>query len=300
MRRSDTIVIQTFRVNDRPAWIQRCLDSVRDWAALHGHDYSLAGDEFFDLCGPEYLARGVKNARAITNLARLVATRRRLDEGYGCVIWLDADVFVFDPASLILDFPAASLPTGYAFGREVWTTPGSWRAFSPEPAIAHNAATYFTKDAVDLDMLIGLICHIDAEREITSNYQLGVRLLRGLHYSLMFPTFSHVAIFSPTLIQAIVKQDTKVLAFYGRSYRYHACAANLTLSQASGNDNLIMKAMDRLRSTNGAAVNKYATEARLALIPFDEESRVINEPGKRSWGARLLHKGVRVARAMRA
>src|SRR5450631_1104892 len=119
-RRSDTIVIQTFRNHTIPAWIQRCLDSVQKWAGMHHHDYSLAGDEFYDLCGPEYLGRGCKNPQAITDLARLVATRQRLDAGYQRVIWMDADMFVFDPAKLVFDFSAESLSTGYAFGREVW------------------------------------------------------------------------------------------------------------------------------------------------------------------------------------
>src|SRR6185437_14873935 len=120
VRRSDTIVIQTFRTREIANWIQRCLDSVRNWAKLHGHDYALAGDEFFQLCGPEYLARGNKNPRTITNLARLIATRNHLNEGYRRVIWMDADTFVFDPVNLVFDFPDQSLPTGYAFGREVW------------------------------------------------------------------------------------------------------------------------------------------------------------------------------------
>ena len=119
-RRSDTIVIQTFRNHNVPPWIVRCLDSVQKWAEFHGHDYSLAGDEFYDLCGPEYLARGSKNPQAITNLARLVATRQQLDAGYKRVIWMDADIFVFDPARLVFDFSAESLTTGYAFGREVF------------------------------------------------------------------------------------------------------------------------------------------------------------------------------------
>ena len=120
VRNSDTIVIQSFRKHDIPGWVQRCLDSVRNWAVMHGHDYSLAGDEFFALCGTDYLARGHKDARTITDLARLVATRNRLDDGYRQVIWMDADVFVFDPERLDLSFPAEALPTGYAFGREVW------------------------------------------------------------------------------------------------------------------------------------------------------------------------------------
>jgi hypothetical protein len=110
-RRSDTLIIQTFRNHTIPAWIQRCLDSVQKWASLHQHDYSLAGDEFYDLCGPEYLARGNKNPQAITNLARLVATRQQLDAGYQRVIWMDADTFVFNPAKLVFDFPAERLTT---------------------------------------------------------------------------------------------------------------------------------------------------------------------------------------------
>src|SRR6185295_8866022 len=147
---------------------------------------------FYQLCGPDYRARGRKNPQAITNLARRVATRQRLDAGYHRVIGMDADIFVFDPARLVFDFPAESLTTGYAFGHEIWLTRDSAGALHVTPPQAHNAATLFTPRAVDLDVLIALIRHIDANRHIVSNYQVGVRLLRGLQYSLMFPTFSHV------------------------------------------------------------------------------------------------------------
>src|SRR5205085_12081453 len=117
---SDTLIIQAFVNQTTPQWIQRCLDSVRRWAEIHAYDYKLAGEEFYDLCGQEFLRRGQKNPRAITNLARLVATRRQLDAGYRQVIWMDADVFVFDSEKLVFDFPTERLTTGYAFGREVW------------------------------------------------------------------------------------------------------------------------------------------------------------------------------------
>jgi len=268
-RRADTIVIQTFRNHDIPAWIQRCLDSVRQWAALHGHDYSLAGDEFYDLCGRDYLARGPKNPQAITNLARLVATRQQLDAGYRQVVWMDADMFVFDPERLVLNFPAASLLTGYAFGREVWLDRDSSGAIRVQGPMAHNAATFFTQAAVDLDMLISLIRHVDAHRQIVSNYQLGVRLLRGLQYSLMFPTFSHAAVLSPDLLRAIVEQHEGSLRIYGRTYRYHACAGNLNLSlQDQISQDVLRRAMDRLEASKGDDLNKYATEASLHLAPY--------------------------------
>jgi hypothetical protein len=270
-RRSDTIVIQTFRKHSIPTWIQRCLDSVQKWARLKEHDYSLAGDEFYDLCGSEYLTRGSKNPQAITNLARLVATRQRLDAGYQRVIWMDADIFVFDPAKLIFDFSPESLTTGYAFGREVWLfrdSAGVTRVTLPQ---AHNAATFFTQGSADLDMLITLIRHIDARRQIVSNYQVGVSLLRGLQHSLMFPTFSHVGVFSPVLLRALAERDEKVLQFYGRAYRYQTCAGNLTLSHKDEvTDDVLWRAMDHLEAGAGDAINRYATETGVHLVPYNE------------------------------
>ena len=267
--RSDTVVIQTFRARDVPPWIQRCLDSVRSWAALRGHDYSLAGDEFYELCGAEYLARGPKNPRAITDLARLVATRQRLDAGHRNVIWMDADVFVFDPDHLVFDFPPAQLRTGYAFGREVFAGRTRNSTLGVTAPMAHNAATFFTRDAVDLDMLIALIRHIDAKRELVSNYQVGVHLLRGLQYSLRFPTFSHVAVFSPALIRALLNHEEEILRAYGRVYRYPSCAANLCLSlQDRVGEDRLWRAMDLLEAGSGRAINAYATESGVRLLPY--------------------------------
>ena len=267
-RHSNTIVIQAFVHHAIPNWIQRCLDSVQKWARLHEHDYSLAGDEFCDLCGPEYLARGSKNPQAVTNLARLVATRQRLDAGYERVIWMDADVFVFDPAKLVFDFSPESLATGYAFGREVWLTGNPAGATHVTAPRAHNAATFFTQGAVDLDMLISLIRHIDAKRQIVNNFQVGVCLLQGLQYSLMFPTFSHVGMFSPVLLRALAKRDEKVLRFYSEAYRYQAFAGNLCLTQELDED-LRQRAMDHLEEEAGDAINKYAIEAGVHLVPYN-------------------------------
>jgi len=180
-------------------------------SAWHNYDYSLSGDEFYHLCGAEYLARGDKNPQAITNLARLVATPQRLDEGYNQSIWMDADVFVFDQQNLVFDFAHDQPTVGYAFGREGWLYRAGSGKMRVTPPRVHNTATYFTQSAVDLDMLIGSIHHIDAHRKIVSNYQLGVGLLRGLQYSLMFPTFSHVCQFPPPLLRSLVQRNNKLM-----------------------------------------------------------------------------------------
>lgn len=185
---------------------------------------------------------------------------------------MDADMFVFDPERLVFDFPAESLTTGYAFGREVWLfrdPAGVIRVSSPHP---HNAATFFTQGAVDLDMLITLIRHIDARRQIVSNYQVGVTLLTGLQYSLMFPTFSHVGVFSPALLRALAERDEEVLQFYGRAYRYQACAGNLCLSlQDEVTEDVLWRAMDHLEAGAGDAINRYATETGVHLVPYNCE-----------------------------
>jgi hypothetical protein len=277
--RANTIVIQTFRNHSIPKWIQRCLDSVQSWARLHGHDYMLAGDEFYELCGPEYLERGNKNPQAITDLARLVATRQRLDEGYLRVIWMDADVFVFDPTKLFFDFPDGCLTTGYAFGREVWMQRGRTGALSVRAPTIHNAAMLFTQHEVDLDMLMTLVRHIDAKREIVSNYQVGVDLLRGLQHSLMFQSFSHVCMFSPELIRAVAQNDEKVLRLYCQAYRYQAYAGNLGLSVVDElTETVLWRAMDRLEEGAGDVINKHATEAGIHLIAYDSEEQ---QPQKR-------------------
>lgn len=273
-KNSDTVIIQTF-AKTTPPWIQRCLDSVRKWAGIHAYDYTLAGDEFYNLCGQEFLQRGQKNPRAITDLARLVATRQQLDAGYRQVIWMDADVFVFDPKKLVFDFPAEQLTTGYAFGREVWIDRGRLQILRAWRPRAHNAATFFTQSAVDLDTLIGLIRHIDASREISSDYQLGVGLLRGLQYSLMFQTFSHVGVFSPILIRAVAQNNKRLLRFYASAYRYQQYAANLCLSFIDRTtEDVVWAAMDQLEFGFGETINKYASERGVHLVPYDEDAQL--------------------------
>lgn len=83
-KNSDTLIIQAFVKQTTPPRIQRCLDSVRKWAGIRAYDYTLAGDEFYDLCGHEFLQRGQKNPRAITNLATLFTQSATLRSRWDC------------------------------------------------------------------------------------------------------------------------------------------------------------------------------------------------------------------------
>lgn len=248
-------VVQSFRRVAVPDWINRCLASVEGWARMHGHDYKFWGDEIYDVCGPRYLASGLRNPQAITNLARLLLTRQYLrDQGYDAVIWLDADVFIFDPKSFSIGASPDSLELGYGLGREVWIHDNN----HAEGPMAHNAFTYFTRQAKDLDFLIDVTRYIGS-RPLQHNFQVGVKLLRGLHYSLGFELLPQVAVFSPRLISAICKNEVELLRTYGNLFGYASHGANLGLSIGDyvGESNLL-QAMNILESSAGMAVNQHA------------------------------------------
>lgn len=92
-----TVVYQSCRMHDVPAWVNRCLQSVEQWTRAQQFDDRFIDDRFFDRV-PQWYRRGAgSNVQVITNLARLAVARELLAEGYACTIWIDADILVFDP-----------------------------------------------------------------------------------------------------------------------------------------------------------------------------------------------------------
>jgi len=220
---------------------------------MRGFEYAFYGDEFYDLCGPEYLARVGGNPRSITNLARLEIARIKLAEGYDQVIWFDADVFVFDPDRLIVQTDA-----GYAFSREVWVTKAPDGSAHLAYTSLHNAAFIFTRQQNDLALFIHIIRHIVMTRAISSNYQVGVRLISGLAYSLDIPVITCVGMFSPDLIDAIADDRRGFMRAFARFHGHKMQAANLGWSLAANfTEARMMTAMDRLESTAGEVLNGY-------------------------------------------
>jgi hypothetical protein len=277
-----TLVVQSFRRTEVPDWIQRCLDSVRQWTRLRGFDYTFYGDEFYDLCGPDYLARVGGNPRSITNLARLEITRIKLAEGYDAVIWFDADVFVFDVDRMIVRTDA-----GYAFSHEAWVTKGTDGRACLAYTSLHNAAFIFTRRQTDLELFIQIIRHIVMTRTIGSNYQVGVRLISGLAYSMDIPVITCVGMFSPDVIDAIADDRRRFMRDVARFHGHKMQAANLGWSQAANfTEARMMRAMDRLESSAGDVLNGYLDSAsggsRMGGRPLRLLRRWLPERGTRS------------------
>jgi hypothetical protein len=256
-----TVVLQSFRTSNVPAWMERCMASVRAWAALHGYEYEFMDDRIFDLCGADYLAQVGDNKRSITNLARLELIRLRLAGAYERAIWLDADTFIFAPANFRMD-----IGTGYAFSREVWVTRDATGTNFVNHSV-HNASCVFTRDQLDLDFLISTVRYIAATRQIRESFQVGVRLLTGLQYPLGFPLIQDSAMFSREIVRALATGDDGPIAALAHGHAHPVHAANLGFSQFNAANphwtgptedlDLVMAAMDRLELDAGAVINGF-------------------------------------------
>jgi hypothetical protein len=264
-----TTVLQSFRTSNVPAWMQRCMASVRAWAELHGYDYEFMDDRIFNLCGTDYLEQVGDNKRSITNLARLELIRLRLAGQYERAVWLDADTFVFVPSAFRVDIGA-----GYAFSREVWVDHDqAGRIFIEERV--HNATCVFTRGQADLDFFIRIARYIAATRQIRESFQVGVRLLSGLQYPLGFPLLQDSAMFSPAILRALVTGDDRLIEALARGHAHPVHAANLCWSLIDiANqgwtrrlDNIVMEAMDRLEQNAGAVINRFAPALDIAPGP---------------------------------
>jgi hypothetical protein len=246
-----TLVIQSYRSHDVPAWIARCLASVKAWAHARGFEHLMTDDRAFALCGPEYLAVAGDNKRSITNLARLELIRLAHREGYDRAIWMDADIFVFAPDQLTID-----LTERYAFARETYIGKlgDNW-------AVDHsvnNSVIACMAGEPDLDLIIQITRHVARHHVITSNYQLGGDIVKGLRKILKFQELQHVGMFSPYRVSALAGGDETLLTVQARQHRTPVWAANLCAGahyERTASEAEAMAAMDALESTRGAVLN---------------------------------------------
>jgi len=249
-----TLVIQSYRTENVPRWIRRCLDSVEAWAASQKFDYLLADDSSFALCGADYLKRVGRNMRSITNLSRLELVRDAHQRGYDRAIWLDADVLVFHPELFTID-----VVERYAFAREVWISRDREGRSHATPGV-NNCAFVCIRGEPDLDFLIQATRHVAMHRPISSNYQVGGDLIKGLRNSLAFATLDDVGMFSPFVVKALADDDEELVARQAIEHGTPVFAANLCGAsnyETTLSEPLTERAIDRLLATKGDIVNRW-------------------------------------------
>lgn len=225
-----TVVYQSFRERDVPPWVQRCIESVREWAVGRGWAYRFYGDDIFDRLPRGYREAAAGRAPVLTDLGRLLLARELLASGFRRTVWLDADVLVFDPGGF--DIPVTE--GDYAFGREIWVqgqAGGELRVYRN----VHNALAVFTRGNPMLDFYVYACERIVGRIGAGGPPQIvGPKLLKVLHGLLDMPLLGDVAMLSPRVLSDLAGGRGAALDRLARETVWPVHAANLCLSLAGG------------------------------------------------------------------
>jgi hypothetical protein len=118
---SKTILLQSFRNYDVPAWVIRCQESVKGYASQQNWKYKYSGDEFFNWA-PSWAKEVAKtNMYALSDVCRLEWMKHALTD-WDTVIWADIDILVIDPNRIVV-----SPIHPYGFSYELCFTSEGWR-----------------------------------------------------------------------------------------------------------------------------------------------------------------------------
>jgi hypothetical protein len=253
-----TVVFQSYRTNNVPHWIVRCMESVRQWAALRDHEYRFYDDDIFDLLPSWY--RNALNGRMLpmADLARLKAAGKLLSEGIDRVIWIDADIVVFDPHSLFID-----ARDGFAVCPEIWIRK-QWGAPVSERRV-NNAVLVFDRGNPFLDFyMYATEARVRSGTSILTDWAVGPEFLTALNAVLPLPCIDGVGLFSPLVLHGIANEDAKWVERYSRDFGRKVYAANLCGSAAnkqiddvSVTDDLYHAVIDVLVESRGSVVNRH-------------------------------------------
>jgi len=246
---SRVLVLQSHRAPLPAAWLTRCLASVQAWADAAGYDYRFIGDELFDPI-PANLRERLRGQPVVaSDLARLLALRAALGEGFEAVVWCDADFLVFDPERLVL--PAES----HAVGREVWIEDrGAGR--TPRARVkVHNAFLLFRRGNPFLDFAIDAVLRLLAAHPGPYPPQFaGPKLLTALHNIVGFPVAERAGMLSPPVIRDLVAGGGPCLELFRARSPEPVAGANLCASLAGGRqmaDSEVDEAIARLLHVGG-------------------------------------------------
>ena len=233
---SDVLVLQSYKPRPWPAWREACTDSVATWAAAQGYAYRLLGDELFDPI-PDAVRRGCAGVLLpLTDLGRLFWMRDLLNEGWSRVIWLDADILIFDPAFQIND---------EGVGREIWITRGLKEGFRAVESV-NNCGLSFQRGSADLGRCLDAsVAAAKAFRTPPHPRRLGPDLFRTLHRDSALPIIDGLAMLSPLMLTAIAQDDPAPMRAHQAVLRGPVHAANLCGSMIADED-MALRVTNRL------------------------------------------------------
>lgn len=215
------MVLQSHRQPLPQAWLEPCLHSVQNCAALNGFDYSFVDDQLFDAVADDILTKTNRQKVITSDLVRIIKLKSLLQQDYDCVIWCDADFLIFNADKFAL--PESS----YALGREVWVQQdrqNRLRAYSK----VHNAFTVFLLGNSFLDFYTDTAEKLLLKNNGTMPPQfIAPKLLIALHNIALCPVQENAGMLSPLVIQDLIKGGGEVPDFFIKKSPQPICAENL-------------------------------------------------------------------------
>jgi hypothetical protein len=218
-----TAVFQSYRTREVPGWLELCMGSVRAWASQRGYDYRFIDDRFFDYAPDWYRQKAGNQVLLVADLARLLVARELLGS-FDRVIWLDADVLVFDPARLLVE-----VPPRYAFCAETWVFPDP----QGNVTLAHNvnnAVCVFCRGNAFLDFYIDAAQRIVANKEPLAHTDASTNFLTALARLMPLPQITNVGLFSPPVMADLAGAGDRFLGALLDAVPSGYAAANLCAS----------------------------------------------------------------------
>jgi len=179
------------------------MNGVSNWSAYKNFDYRFVDDQIFDLVPIAYRNKTKGRLPVLSDLARLIMARDLIFEGYEKVIWIDADVLIFDQ-----DHFDIINEEDFCFCREIWiqhSANGGVKVFRN----VHNAVCFFVKGNSFLEFYIDACLQVVEGIENNKamvNQLVGPKLLTSLHNMIGYPLIENVGMFSPLVLQDIESQ----------------------------------------------------------------------------------------------
>lgn len=265
-----TVVYQSYRTTDVPGWIHRCMQTVKDWAALKRFDYAFVDDRLFEYAPPWYRERVNNQVQLVTDLARLELAREFLSGEFERAIWVDADIVVFDTPRFEIE-----VNEEYAFCQEVWVEKNNLskavrrglsnlrRPLTDCRRRVNNSVAVFIRGNSFLDFYIHA-CQllIKNKRGGISNLEVGTFFLTELNRTLPLPLLKNVGLFSPVVMRDIAAGGGIYARTYIKEFGSPVRAANLCASYSGkAYDGVMMDnrvynlVLDKLIETEGEVIN---------------------------------------------
>lgn len=275
-----TIVYQSYRTTNVAPWVGRCMNSVRQWAALSGFEYYFVDDRMFDYVPDWYKKKARGNILLIADLGRLELAKELLSNGADRTIWVDADVLVVDRGSFKIN-----IENEYAFCREVWLhKPEIFGIALPFIRIhekVNNAVTVFTRQNTMLDFYAkACLSLVENMPDCFDPGYVSTTFLTWLHHRLRLPLLQNVALLSPPILQDICIGGGRHAKRFMEQFSNRVEAVNLCGTFNNGHymgvrmtDAVYDCAIDTLLESKGEVLNQYLTG--IDALPSEDDFRIL-------------------------